>query len=270
MLLQSAYLFIFCKNSNMTKTEFQNKLRGILSSEYLQERTDSNNLMIWFLENVFDLDRDLAISYVCDGEKDKGVDALYVDQMEEIIYVFQSKFKENNDRQIGDKVLRDFNGVKEWFKDSETVQSLRDSTINNELKTLIDEFKLVDIVNDYTIEFHFVCNAFSNDDTLEYLKVNQNTQIWDIDGLNKHYHLIKDDPLVVDKHTFDNINEDHIITYNLQNNTKTASLIISASELLKLKGISDLTLFNKNVRYGLGNTRVNKAIKKTLQSDTEK
>jgi AIPR protein len=254
----------------MTLTDFQNKLREILMNNYLAERTDSNNLMIWFLENVFDLDKDLATSYVCDGKKDKGIDAIYVDQMEEIIYIFQSKFKENNGRQIGDKVLRDFSGVKEWFKTPETVLSLKNATINAELKSLITELKLNDIISDYAVEYHFVSNALSNHDTKEYLDVNDKTYIWDVESLNKYYHLTKDDPLVIDKHTFNDINEEKLILFELKNKTRTASFPIKASDILKLKGIQDLTLFNKNVRYGLGNTRVNKSIKKTLQNENEK
>lgn len=45
---------------------------------------------------------------------------------------------------------------------------------------------------------------------------------------------------------------------------------IAAAELLKLRGIEDYTLFDKNVRYALGNTRVIKAIRKTLTNESEK
>ena len=39
---------------------------------------------------------------------------------------------------------------------------------------------------------------------------------------------------------------------------------IQAKELIKLQGIQDRTLFYKNVRYGVGNTRINKDIKETI------
>ena len=44
---------------------------------------------------------------------------------------------------------------------------------------------------------------------------------------------------------------------------------IPARELMKLNGIQDKTLFYRNVRYGLGITRVNREIRKTIK-DTSK
>lgn len=254
----------------MNINQFQNELRSIIKNQYSSLRTDSINLLLWFLEYGFDLDKDLAISLVCDGRNDKGIDGLYVDTIEEIIYVLQSKIKDNNDRQIGDRVLRDFSGVRNWFKNSDTVKTLKDSTINIELKSLLSELRIEELINDYEVEYHLVINAFSNTDTEEYLKVNTDIQIWDIEALKKFHHLTKDDPLVMEKHSFYNIPDEELILSEMKNNIKTAIAPISATEILKLTGIDDLTLFNKNVRYGLGNTRVNKSIKKTLQNSEER
>ncbi|GAI49152.1 unnamed protein product, partial [marine sediment metagenome] len=44
---------------------------------------------------------------------------------------------------------------------------------------------------------------------------------------------------------------------------------IKAKELVRLEGIQDRTLFLKNVRYGVGNTRVNKSIKSTILNNDE-
>lgn len=254
----------------MNTQEFQDELRNIIQTQYIPERTKSNNLLIWTLENCFALDRDNAIMHICDGEKDKGIDGIYVDQAEEVIYVFQSKFKEHNDRHIGDRVLRDFSGVKQWFENAGSINKLKESTINNDLRSLLDDLELVDIINEYNVEFHFIINAFPNHDTNEYLAVNQDIKTWDIEKLNKFYYLTSDDPLVIDKHTFNEIPEDSIILNELPSGIVTAITPIKARDLLGLKGINDLSLFNKNVRYGLGNTRVNKSIKKTLNDTSEK
>ena len=47
-------------------------------------------------------------------------------------------------------------------------------------------------------------------------------------------------------------------------------LPLLASDIIKLKGIDDLTLFHSNVRFGLGNARVNKSIVKTIKDENEK
>lgn len=225
---------------------------------------------MWFLENFFGLDRDYAISCVCDNNNDKGIDGIYVDHNEEEIHVFQSKFKESNDTSIGDRDLRDFAGVKEWFRSSESVKELLTSTINQELKTLIQDNKLIEIVDDYEVEYHFIENAFKDHNTEEYLKVNTELTCWDLETLHKRYHYIKDDPLVIDSKIFENINKEQLIILNIDDMSRVAIMPILAQDLITLKGISDFTLFSKNVRYGLGNTRVNKAIKKTLNDPGEK
>jgi len=56
------------------------------------------------------------------------------------------------------------------------------------------------------------------------------------------------------------------IDYELEDVTEAKVYAIRAKELVKLKGIDDRTLFYKNVRYGVGNTRVNKSIRKTILS----
>lgn len=140
----------------MNINEFQKFLRNEINKNKVSSRTESSCLLLWLLENIFNLDLDYAKSIICDNNKDKGIDGIYVDSLEEIIYVFQSKYKVNDDRHIGDKVLRDFSGVKQWFANKESLETLRNSTINNELKSLIDEFTLTDVISDYTIEYHFV------------------------------------------------------------------------------------------------------------------
>ncbi len=253
----------------MNINEFQDYLRNEVIKNVKGKRNESTSLIHWVLVNVFDLDTDFAKSIICDGNKDKGVDAIFVDDLEEIIYVFQGKYKTNNDHHIGDKVLRDFSGVKNWFKDQESVNSLESSTINPELKNLIQLQKLEEIINDYSVEYHFISNAFINDDTEEFLEVEKDIKVWDIETLLRHYHLIEDDPLVIDKHIFEGINADDVIELEVGSGMKSIMVPIEAQKILELKGIEDLTLFNKNVRYGLGNTRVNKAIKSTINDIDE-
>ncbi len=253
----------------MKDAEFQDYLRNEIVKNVSGTRNESTSLLHWLLVNVFDLDPDNATSVICDGKKDKGIDGIHVDTLEEIIFVFQSKYKENNDRYIGDRVLRDFAGVKSWFQTKEAVENLKSSAINEELKSLLSELKIDEIVDDYNVEYHFVSNAIINSDTEEFLSVEKEIFVWDIESLMKHYHLIKDDPLVIDNHTFRDIGKENVIEMNLENGLKTLMVPIKAKELLELKGIDDLTLFSKNVRYGLGNTRVNRAIKNTINNDKE-
>lgn len=46
-------------------------------------------------------------------------------------------------------------------------------------------------------------------------------------------------------------------------------MLVPAPQLVALKGIDDLTLFDRNVRLGLGKTRINKDLEATVQKESE-
>ena len=49
------------------------------------------------------MDDTSADDAICDGSQDKGIDAIYVDELNEEIIVFQSKTVESANKTIGDK-----------------------------------------------------------------------------------------------------------------------------------------------------------------------
>lgn len=253
----------------MDNTDFQNYLRNELINFSKGNNTESIQLLLWALVNCFDLDENFAETIVCDGENDKGIDAIYVDDNEDTIYIFQSKYRTINNAGMGDSKLREFMGVKEWFKDRKAIQKLISSNINIELKGLLEFYKIDDLIEDYTIQYHYVSNTFRNDDTDEYVKTINDLYIWDIPKLSLSFHLIRDDELVSDVKSINGIKRVIQTSFDSDNEIKSIFFILQAEELLKLKGIEDLTLFSKNVRYGLGNSRVNKEIRKTINTPEE-
>ena len=44
-------------------------------------RTESHALLVWFLQHYFRLDEVEAQDSVCDGPDDKGIDAIYIDEI---------------------------------------------------------------------------------------------------------------------------------------------------------------------------------------------
>lgn len=254
----------------MPYSQIQTVLRSEIKKKNISERSDSSIFLIWFLEKYYELDEIDAISCVCDNKNDKGIDWIFVDEYEEEIHIFQSKLKSINDGTIGDKVLREFMGVKEWFDSSDSVNKLLQSTINDELKNLIINLNLVNIIDDYEVKYCFLENAMPDHNTKEYQNTTSDLIIYDLDYMASRYHIIQDDPLVRDSVEIIVDSAKDRIEGSIDSEAKFLMISLKASELLKFKGLDDFTLFNKNVRYGLGNTRVNKEIQKTLKDNTEK
>ncbi|MFN8388642.1 MAG: hypothetical protein U0X92_19785, partial [Anaerolineales bacterium] len=75
----------------MELNEFYNRMRAEVA-EHSTTRSDSSAFLFWFLENFFRLDKQDAEDAICDQTNDKGIDGIYVDDEDEIIFLFQSKY----------------------------------------------------------------------------------------------------------------------------------------------------------------------------------
>lgn len=250
----------------MDRETFCQRMRQEVA-EHTNGRTESAAFLIWFLENFFRLETDEAIGDICDHSNDKGIDGIYVDDEDEVIYLFQSKFSPNNDQEQGDNDIRNFVGSKEWFKNESTVQNLLDSTAPEELKSIVREAKILEKA-DYEKISIFVTNKTFNSHAREYIKVTQNLEAYDSQYLFDKYTYFADEEIAFPPIDLSVTNHTKI-DYDLPDGTHARVYAIKAKELVKLQGIQDRTLFYKNVRYGVGNTRVNKDIKKTIEQTAQ-
>ena len=243
-----------------------------LSEFYIQMRIAVNNLsigrgdsaafLIWFLENFFRLETQNAIDNVCDQKNDKGIDGIYVDDENETIYLFQSKFSPNNNQSQGDNDIKNFVGAKQWFENETSINELLSSTANKDLKSLVKRSEVLEKIQ-YKVISVFVTNKIFNTHAKEYIDIAENIETYDGKDLFDKYTYFADElntfparDLFIDNHSK--------IEYALPDETIAKVYSIKAKELIKLEGIQDRTLFYKNVRYGVGKTRVNKSIRDTI------
>lgn len=254
----------------MDINDFNARLRSEVRQFNMAGRTESAAFLMWYLNNFFRLEQQDAIDCVCDSSNDKGIDGIYVDDDAEEIYLFQSKYSPNDNRDQGDNDLRNFKGAKEWFRDETAVHDLLRSTASADLKSLVTRQKIKDKIGlSYSLYQQFVTNKVFDQNAQEFLSVNQES----LEGLDtpilfSKYTYIADKPIQTSVTTLSLVNLSKI-TYNLPNGIIARVYPIPVKELLKLDGIQDRTLFYKNVRYGLGKTRVNQEIRKTIHSSKE-
>ena len=153
----------------MLLNEFYSQMREEVA-EFSIGRGESAAFLIWFLENFFRLETQDAIDSVCDQTNDKGIDGIYVDDDEEIVYLFQSKFSPNNNQHQGDNDIRNFIGAREWFENEDSVNSLLSSTASKDLKSLVKMSKISEKTL-YKIVSVFVTNKVFNSHAKEYIDV---------------------------------------------------------------------------------------------------
>ncbi len=253
---------------SITKEKFEEILYREVGYYEVTSRAESSNFLLWFLVNYYRLDEDEAVDYICDNTNDKGIDGIFIDINTKEIFLFQSKFRNNFSKGQGDNDLKNFIGAREWFT-PENIGELDNSRASRELKDLVKRLKVFDrIEEEYKLNLVFVTTGYFNRSAKEYIRITESSvEYWDCNSLFANYTYIGKDNFVMANYTF-KIGED-IIGYGLGEDIPTYIFSAKASDIVGLDGIVDKTLFAKNVRYGLGRTRVNKDIKKTIGNEDE-
>ncbi|GAC1594694.1 MAG: hypothetical protein NVS3B21_16950 [Acidimicrobiales bacterium] len=104
-------------------------------------------LLLWFLRNVVGLDDLDAYEYICDGDEDNGVDALYLepasgDDDHETLVIYQSKYTESP-ANVGPSSMNGLISTAAHFTTVESLEALLNSSIEPKLRHLIGKFELV-------------------------------------------------------------------------------------------------------------------------------
>src|SRR5258708_6568687 len=90
-------------------------LLGLFPEHLDPKRWESASFLIWYLENYYRLDPQEAVDCVCDQRGDKGVDAIFVNDTDQSVIVFQAKINQDPQSTIGDGGLRPFAGALRQF-----------------------------------------------------------------------------------------------------------------------------------------------------------
>jgi len=252
----------------MNKAEYNNRLRNEIDVLKQQYRNDNSAFLIWFLKNIFCLSEQDSVDSVCDGSRDKGIDGIWVDDNDEEIYIFQSEFSPNDNRDSGDTKIREFAGVCTWFSDESQVNNLLNALINLELKQRLLLLKISDkVARGYLVNYVYVTNKIFDVNAKEYLDTSK-IDAYDNNLIFSKYTYMVEADIANTPKTLDLSNSTSIL-YNSAVDNSSIVLAIPVIQLLKLDGIQDHTLFSRNVRLWTGKTRVNKELANTIKDQTE-
>ena len=131
----------------------------------------SKRFLRWFLENVFRLEPQEADDAVIDAKHDKGIDGIFVDDVTETIYLFQSKTRESDSATLGDTDLKEFVGSLEQFKTPEAIEAILSSNANALLKGAIVRNDLKSkIASGFSLEGVFLTHIPENVDARYFMK----------------------------------------------------------------------------------------------------
>jgi hypothetical protein len=216
------------------------------------QRTESRQFLAWFLENYYRLEEGEVDDCICDGNYDKGVDGIYVNEQLAQIDVFQGKIVKGAKTQ-GDVSLKEFMGTVGQFANAKAVKNMLATTKNTELAGLLQEQEIAKrVAEGYEVRGIFLTNAKRDQNAIDFLKATPNLVLYDETELQKTYvPLNKTEPIATDI-SFD-VSGVPTMEYPMGSLTMVIAPL-SAEELVQMQGISNGELFAWNVRQWLKKT----------------
>jgi hypothetical protein len=237
------------------------------------DRTESAALLAWFLHTVWRMEPEDVDDAICDGGGDKGIDALDVDDDLGEITIFQSKHRKTADAKQGDRDLKNLVGAAAFFETPESVDGLIRGKPNPELLHLLRRLKIRDkaAAGAHATRLVFVTNGTLDASGRGYIAALAGRQpvldVWDSVRLAPVADRTRRPELRGDKVTLSSAMPPELV--DLGGGVRMAIVLVPASELAALTGIEDLSLFDRNVRLGVGRTRINRELAKTVGDASE-
>lgn len=249
------------------------KIREEIGQDYYVQNfpNDGQRFVAWYLRNVHLRDKNEAKSDLTDGADDKQIDAIFVDDDNNTVYVIQGKFvgAETIDAEPLREVLSAWLRLKDLVKLQETA--------NTRLKVKLSEVALA-LEDDYDVVFELITTGSlspaAQDDfaafQAQFAKSDDfpaSISLVDGDELRRRYDLAleRENPSI--GHTL-KLEPGKYMSMELAG-TSVLLAAVPLKECVTLPGIKDGSLFQKNVRQSLGlNNAVNKGIKTTIYGDS--
>jgi AIPR protein len=239
---------------------------------YTQNFTNAGERFIaWYLRNIYLRTPVQARDDITDGQDDKGIDAIFIDDDQRQIIVIQGKFY--NESSVDHEPLQEI--LSAWLQ-LQDLESLQENA-NQRVKIKLEAVRVA-LKDDYEIVFEIVTTGTLTNSAENDLVVFQ-------DALENINHPIMSLTLV-ESHTLQTRLEEaaqrelpkltHSLTLESGRylaleiaNYKTVLAAVPLAMCVNFPGIRDGSLFRKNVRQSLGLTnKVNKGLKQTLTGET--
>ena len=248
------------------------QIKHDIAQEYYQHNysNDGQRFIAWYLRNIYELDPFDAKDCITDGAGDKQIDAIYISEQEERVYIIQGKFTQ--------KAKADAKSLMEIYSAWLQVKNLQhlQETSHDKLAGKISEISSA-IDNDYDLCFELVITSELTQAAKKDLE-HYRQQIADCETLTASL-------TVIDINALERLYRDKIykngsgISHDFPlehgramevviSGQKAVIAVLSLQECLNIPGIQDGSLFRKNVRQSLGKSvKVNKDIAQSIKNN---
>jgi hypothetical protein len=248
------------------------RIKSEIAQDYYKQNfpNDGQRFVAWYLRNIYLLDQLQTKDAVTDGPNDKQIDAVFIDEEEQKIHVIQGKFYTGDT--INAEPIREV--IAAWSQ-FDHLDRLQDNA-NERLKKKICEISTALEDDSYCICFEIITTSTFSEEANRDIEAfqtklaesddddfNAQFEVVDRQGIEDKYNMVLEQTNPTLNHTIVLEKGKYLMTD--LSDTKVLVAAVQLKECIKMPGIKDGSLFQKNVRQSLGiNNTVNKKIKKTL------
>ena len=243
----------------------------IKSNYYMQNYSnDGQRFVAWYVFNILRQDRNQTRDAITDGPDDKQIDAIVVDDEMQTVYILQGKYLSGG--VVDAEPLREVLSSWVQLKNLVRLQSVGNEKLQSKLYEVAKAFE-----DEYKVSFELITTAYLSEAAIGDLETFQRQlmqmsededfdatiTLVDCDELERRYEfaLVTDNPQI--NYTID-LSESKFMPMTIAR-TNVVLAAVPLNEAVKIKGIKDGSLFQKNVRQSLGvSNAVNKKIRQTI------
>ncbi len=232
---------------------------------------DGERFLAWYLRNIYQRTAVEARQDITDGQNDKEIDAVIVDDEKRKVFIFQGKFFTTSSVDGGP--IQEILAAWLRIQDLPALQAAANEKLRPKLEAVAEALK-----DEYEVVFELVTTGSLTDAAKGDLEAFQN-KIGDFEHPESSITLVDsatikarwEEALTQElpklKHTF-TLQGGQYLAVEI-GGVKTVLAAVPLSECVKIPGIADGRLFRKNVRQSLGlSNKVNKGLKQTIQGET--
>ncbi len=234
---------------------------------------DGERFVAWYLRRVLLRDPIATRDDITDGQHDKQIDAVIVDDEESRILILQGKFI--GEKQVDAEPLREV--LSAWMRLQDLPSLQKDC--NDKLKQKLEAVRKA-LDDDYRVEFELITTGNLTEAARADLTVFAG-KLEESDDFAASLHVIDTELLatrLAEAEAQELPSLDHTVAIDPDKtlitqvgNAQTIITVLSLRECLKIPGITDGRLFRKNVRQSLGgNNKVNRALRDTINGERVK
>lgn len=254
------------------------KIQEEIKADYFEQNypNDGQRFVAWYLFNILHQDRNQTKDAITDGADDKQIDAIVVNDDTQTVYIIQGKYISGG--AVDAEPLREVLSSWMQLRDLVRLQTVSNQKLQRKLSEVAKAFE-----DEYEVCFEFVTTASLTTSAQNDLETFQK-QLADISEnedfdaiitvvdeaeLSRRYELAleTDNPQI--NYTID-LSESKYMPVGIAG-TQVVIAALPLKECVKIPGIKDGSLFQKNVRQSLGTSNaVNKKIRQTILGDKHK